>query len=235
MKLGNLIIAMVPIVCAEPAAAQAWYDPATIVHHAYVEGEGGATVEGRTRINIAATGLGSSDQSTTHSDDAFGGALVGYAPVQGVAVEAEGFYSRDNLSYAPTNPVFGTGGATRLYGGLGNLRLSLPVIPTFTLPLGSTGLSIGIDPYISPGIGRGNVQYTGRNGIYVYEADRNGFIWQAKAGVEIRVGQHFGFDIAYRYIQAPDFSHPDNFNSPSYTALARSNIQVVTAGLKYHF
>ena len=53
--------------------------------------------------------------------------------------------------------------------------------------------------------------------------------------MELRVGPHFGLDVAYRYIQAPDFGHPDSFNSTGYTALARSNVQAVTAGLKYHF
>ena len=221
--------------CASPAMAQDWYDPQVVLHHIYVEGEGGASVEGRTRIDIAATGLGSSEQSANHTHNAFGGALAGYAPVQGVAVEAEGFYSRDNLNYSPSNPVFGIGGATRLYGGFGNLRLSLPVVPTFTVPLGARAFPIGIDPYISPGIGRGNVEYAGRNGAYSYEADRDGFIWQAKAGVEIRAGRHFGLDIAYRYIQAPNFNHPDTFNSSDYSAYARSNVQAVTAGLKYYF
>ena len=235
MKIYAVASVLAASCCALPAAAQDWYQPMTILHHAYVEGEGGATVEGRTQIDAAGTGLGSLEQSATHTHDAFGGALIGWAPVQGVAVEGEGFYARDNLSYSPSNPVFGIGGATRLYGGLGNLRLSLPFVPSFTVPLGPHAFPIGIEPYVSPGIGRGNIEYAGRNGAYSYEADKDGFIWQAKAGVEIRAGEHFGLDLAYRYIQAPDFSHPDAFNSPGYTAFARSNFQVVTAGLKYHF
>ena len=236
MKLYAVAGALAVMAGALPAAAQDWYNPSVILHHTYVEGEGGATVEGRTRIDIAATGLGSSEQSATHTNDnAFGGALIGYAPVQGVAVEGEGFYARDNLYYTPNNPVFGIGGAARLYGGVGSLRLSLPFTPTFTVPLGAHSFPIGIEPYVAPGVGRGNIEYTGRNGAYSYEADRDGFIWQAKAGVEIKLANHFGVDIAYRYIQAPDFNHPDSFNSPGYTAYARSDFQAVTAGLKYYF
>ncbi len=236
MKVYALAAAVIAAASpALPAGAQAWYDPVTVFHHAYVEVEGGAAIEGRTKIDIAATGLGDSAQSASHSTDAFGGALIGYKPVQGVAFEAEGFYSRDNLSYSPNNPVFGIGGATRLYGGLGNLRLSLPFTPSYVVPLGPHSFPISVEPYIAPGIGRGNVEYAGRNGAFSYEADRDGFIWQAKAGVEFKAGDHIGLDIAYRYIQAPDFNHPDNFNSPGYTAFARSHLQAVTAGLKYYF
>lgn len=234
MKAYAIVGVLLAGASALPAAAQSWYDPMTLLHNTYVEVEGGAAVQGRTKVDIQAVGLGSSYQSTSHSTDAFGGALIGYKLAPFVAIEGEGFYSRDNLSYSPSNAVFGIGGATRTYGGFGNLRLSAP-IPAFTVPLGARTFPIRIEPYISPGIGRGNIQYTGRNGIYSYDAEHDGFIWQGKAGVEFRAGQHIGLDIAYRYIQAPNFNHPDAFNSANYSAYARSSMQVVTAGLKYYF
>ena len=168
---------------ALPAAAQqAWYDPAVLIHNSYVEVEGGAAFQGRNKIGIEASGLGASSQSAAQDTKAFGGALAGYKLAPGVAIEGEGVYTRSNLYYTPTNAVFGTGGATRTYGGLANLRLSLPFTPTYTLPLGPHALAIGIEPYISPGVGYGEVQFTGRNGAFSYDDDKGGLLWQAKAG-----------------------------------------------------
>ena len=235
MKAFVVTAALATASFAAPALAQSWYDPSTLLHNSYVEVEGGAAVQGRTKINIEATGLGSSSQSASQDTQAFAGALAGYRLAPGVAVEAEGVYSRDHLSYSPSNAVFGIGGATRTYGGLGNLKLSLPNPPSFTAPLGPYALPIAISPYISPGAGYGNVQYTGRNGAFSYDDDQDGFIWQAKAGVEISTGRHVAFDIAYRYLQSPEFTYPGSFNSPGYSALTRSHVQAVTAGLKYNF
>ncbi len=236
MKVYGLLGALALTSAALPAAAQQnWYDPAVLIHNSYVEVEGGAAFQGRTSIGIEATGLGASSQSAAQDTKAFGGALAGYKLAPGVAIEGEGVYTRNNLYYSPTNAVFGIGGATRTYGGLANLRLSLPFIPTYNLPLGQRSLAIGIEPYISPGVGYGDVQYTGRNGAFSYDDDKDGLLWQAKAGVEIHTGPHLAFDIAYRYLQSPDYDRPGSFNSPGYSALTRSHVQAATLGLKYDF
>lgn len=219
---------------ALPAAAQS-FDPYALLHNSYVEVEGGATVQGRTNSGIEAQGLGASSQSASESKDFFGGGLVGLNLANGISIEGEGVYSRNNQYFNPTNPVFGIGGATRTYGGLGNLKLSLPFTPTFNMPLGSHALAIGVKPYIAPGIGYGDVQYSGRNGAFSYQEDKDGFMWQAKAGVDFRFGEHFGLDIAYRYLQSPDYHGGGTFNSPDYSALTRSHVQAVTGGLKYYF
>lgn len=235
MKPSTIAAALGASFLALPAAAQTWYDPAVLLHNGYVEVEGGAAIQGRTKIDITASGLGQSSQSAAQDTKAFGGALVGYKLAEPVAVEVEGVYSRNNLSYTPNNAVFGIGGATRTYGGLANLRFSLPVTPTYTVPFGAHPIAIGISPYIAPGAGYGNIQYTGRNGVFSYSDNQDGFIWQAKAGVELRAGDHVALDIAYRYLQSPEYDRPGYFNSPNYTALTRSHIQAVTAGLKYYF
>ena len=236
MKFVSVLSALALTGVALPAAAQQnWYDPQVILHNSYVEVEGGAAFQGRTKIGIEASGLGASSQSAGQTTQAFGGALAGYKLAPGVAIEGEGVYTRNNLYYSPTNAVFGTGGATRTYGGLANLRLSLPFTPTYKLPLGQHSLAIGIEPYISPGVGYGEVQYTGRNGVFSYDDNQGGLLWQAKAGIEIQTGRHLAFDIAYRYLQSPDYDHPGSFNSPGYSALTRSHVQVGTLGLKYYF
>ena len=210
---------------AAPAIAQTWYDPQVLLHNSYAEVDGGASVQGRTKIGIAATGLAASAQSAAQDDDFLGGGLVGYSPVPGVSIEGEGLYYRDHLAYAPTNAVFGTGGATRTYGGLGNLKFSLPFTPQV--------MSFGFNPYIAAGIGYGDVQYTGRNGAFSYRDDADGFIWQGKAGLDIKVYRNIGLDLAYRYLQSPDFHTSGAFQN--YSILARTHVQAVTLGLRYSF
>ncbi len=210
---------------AQPAIAQSWYDPQVLLRNSYAEVEGGASVQGRTKIGIEATGLGASAQSTSQDDDFLGGGLVGYSPMPGVSIEGEGLYYRDRLAYAPTNAVFGTGGATRTYGGLGNLKFSLPFTPQV--------MSFGLNPYIAAGIGYGNVQYTGRDGATSYRDDADGFIWQGKAGLDIKLYRNIGLDLAYRYLQSPDFHTAGAFHD--YSILSRTHVQAVTLGLKYAF
>ena len=235
MKLYGIASVLVATSIALPAAAQAWYDPANLIHNSYVEVEGGAATEGRTKIGIEGQGLGASAQSASQDHDFFGGGLVGYKLAPGIAIEGEGIYSRNRLSYSPTNAVFGVGGATRTYGGLGNLRFSLPKNPTFSMNIASHPIKFGIEPYVAGGVGYGNVQYTGRNGAFSYVDDQDGLIFQGKAGIEFHFGEHIGFDISYRYLQSPDYTTPGSFVNTGYSALTRSHIQAATGGLKYYF
>ena len=227
---------MLTALCASlPAAAQTWYDPSQLLHHAYVEAEGGLDFQGRTKTDIAATGLGSLEQSASQDSEFFGGGLIGYDLAPAVSIEAEGIYSRDHLSFGSNNPVLGSGGATRTYGGLGNLRFSLPFTPTYTVNMMSHSIPIGFKPYIAGGIGRGNIELSGQNGAFSYRDSQDGFIWQGKAGLEIRTGGHIALDVGYRYLESPDYDHPGSFNSPGYSAITRSHLQAATVGLKYYF
>ena len=216
---------------AAPAFAQNFLDPASLLHNSYVEVEGGDTFQGRTHTDIAATGLGTSSNSGSLSDGIFGGALVGFGLTKNIAFEGEGVYTRTHLSYPTQNPLFGTAGATRTYGGLGNVKLSLPI----TTPYSFHALSFGVSPYIAGGIGYGNVQYTGVNGSFSYQDNQDGFIWQTKAGIEFKVGPHFALDVGYRYLQSPNFTTPGAFHGVDYSGLVRTHVQVGTLGLKYNF
>ena len=218
-----------------PAAAQDWYAPSRLLQHSYAEVEGGLDFQGRTKVDIAATGLGTSEQSAAQDSEFFGGGLVGYDLSPAVSIEAEGVYSRDHLGYSPGNALLGTGGATRTYGGLGNLRFSLPFMPTYNMTVLSHTIPIGFKPYIAGGIGRGNIEFSGRNGAFAYRDSQDGFIWQGKAGLEIRTGRHVALDIAYRYLESPDYNYPGSFNSPGYSSITRSHLQAATVGLKYYF
>jgi opacity protein-like surface antigen len=212
---------------AAPASAQMIPDAMTLLHNSYVEVEGGGVFEGRTKDNIAATGLGTSSSSASLNSDVFGGALVGYNLTPMISVEAEGIWTRQHLSYATNDPIFGQGGAVRTYGGLANAKIGIPYTAHFMM--------FGVTPYVAGGIGYGNVQYTGRNGNFTYEDDRNGFMWQGKAGLEIKTGQHLAFDIAYRYLEAPEYTTPGAFYNAGYSGVAKTHVQAATLGVKYMF
>ncbi len=215
---------------ALPASAQrlpnlSFLDPAALAQKGYVELEGGDITRGATIDQVAATGLGTSRASSRFKDDFLGGALAGYTFIKGVSVEAEGLYARTHYSYGTTDPVFGGEGAIRTYGGLGNLKLSLPLTTHFS--------RFGLQPYVAGGIGFGKVEYNGVNGAFAYQDQQSGFIWQGKAGVEVDMGRHVALDVGYRYLQTPDYLI--SFNGGNYSALARSHLQAVTLGLKFNF
>ena len=220
------------LIAAQPAAAQglpdlSFLDPAALAQKAYIEVDGGDITSGATFDHVAATGLGTSRSATRLQDDFLGGALAGYTLVKGVSLEAEGVYARTHYGYATPEPVFGDHGAIRTYGGLGNLKLSLPLTTHF--------YRFGVQPYIAGGIGYGKVEYNGVNGNFAYADHQSGFIWQGKAGVEVDMGRHVALDLAYRYLQAPDYTTPGSFEGAGYSALARSHLQAVTLGLKFNF
>jgi opacity protein-like surface antigen len=227
MKLIACTTALIAFAIALPACAQMFPDPSTVLHNSYVEVEGGGVFQGRTKNNIEATGLGTSSQSTSLNSDVLGGALVGYNLTDMISVEAEGLWTREHLSYASNNPIFGQGGAIRTYGGLMNAKIGIPYTAQFMM--------FGVTPYIAGGIGYGNVQYTGRNGNFTYADDHNGFMWQGKAGLEIKTGQHLAFDIAYRYLEAPEYTTPGAFYNAGYSGVAKAHVQAATLGLKYMF
>ncbi|MHB8283169.1 MAG: outer membrane beta-barrel protein [Caulobacteraceae bacterium] len=227
MKLTALITALTASGIALPASAQMLPDLATVIHNSYVEVEGGGAFQGRTKNQIAGNGLGTSAQSASLDSDVLGGALVGYSLTDMISVEAEGLWTREHLSYASNNPLFGQGGAARTYGGLMNAKIGIPYTAHFML--------FGVTPYVAGGIGYGNIQYTGRNGNFTYADDNNGFMWQGKAGLEIKAGKHIAFDLAYRYLEAPQYTTPGAFYNVGYSGVAKAHVQAATLGVKYLF
>ena len=228
MKVAILVAGLASAM-ALPAAAQSvnFLDPAALAQKSYVEIEGGGTVQGAVIDGVAASGLGASRGSSRLKDDFFGGALAGFTLVRGLSVEAEGVYTRTHYGFKAPEPVFGSAGAFRTYGGLGNLKLSLPL---------TTRISrFGIQPYIAGGIGYGRVEFRGVNGAFAYRDRADGFMWQGKAGVEVDLGRHLALDLGYRYLQAPDYTTPGAFKGVNYSALARSHLQAATVGLKFNF
>ena len=223
---GTLAAPLAALFVAGSASAETWYDPAVFLPKTYVELEGGTTFGGRTKEQVSAYGLGASSQSASQSDDLFAGGLVGYQLTDIISVEGEGVYSRNHQTFVG-DPILGSGGATRTYGGLANVKLGVPYVTHF--------MGISIKPYVAGGIGYGQVQYTGQNGAYSYQDEQSGFIWQGKAGLEFNTGSHIGFDIAYRYLSSPRYDTPGSFSNTNYSAQIQSHQQAVTLGVKYSF
>jgi hypothetical protein len=223
---GTLVAPLATLLLVNSASAQTWYDPSVFLPKTYVELEGGATVEGRTKEQVSAYGLGATSQSASESDDLFAGALVGYKLTDMISVEGEGIYSRNHQAFVG-DPILGSGGATRTYGGLANVKIGAPYATHV--------MGISIKPYVAGGVGYGQIQYTGENGAFSYADRQNGFLWQGKVGVEIETGYHIGLDIAYRYLSSPRYDTPGSFSNTNYSALAQSHLQAVTAGIFYRF
>jgi outer membrane protein W len=222
----TLVAPLATLLLSGSASAQTWYDPAVFLPKTYVELEGGATVEGRTKAQVSAYGLGATSQSASQSDDLFAGGLVGYKLTDMISIEGEGIYTRNHQAFVG-DPTLGSGGATRTYGGLANVKIGVPYVTHF--------MGLSIKPYVAGGVGYGQVQYTGQNGAFSYVDQQNGFLWQGKAGVEIETGYHIGLDIAYRYLSSPRYDTPGSFSNTNYSALVQSHLQAVTAGVIYRF
>ena len=211
---------------ALPASAQgfdALLNPHLYTDGAYVEAEGGSSFQGAT----------TEFNSTPNEDDKgsghfragyFGGAIFGKRIAPGLALELEGIYLNNHYDRA-TELFQGTSGSSRTFGGLGNVRLSLPydyhVYRNFA-----------VVPYVAGGIGYGGTRYQTSAPL---DASQGGFLYQAKAGLEIKTGTPISFDFGYRYIGTPEFDR--SFIGPGGQSSfeLRGHTQVATGGIKYTF
>jgi opacity protein-like surface antigen len=210
---------------AVPAFAQGdgWMNPSTYLNGTYVEAQGGSTFQGATTQFNSGQGPVAANQNegSGHFRPGWlGSALVGHKLAPGLSVEAEGVYITNNYNHQ-TELAQGVGGDSRTYGGFGNLRFALPYdykISRFALV-----------PYIAGGIGYGDV----RTRLTNLETDNSGFMWQGKAGIEIKTGTPISFDLGYRYVEAPDVSGHYDDHTASFEQ--RTHIQAATFGVKYSF
>jgi len=210
---------------ALPASAQGLnlMDPHTYTDGAYVEATGGSTFQGATtEFN---SGPGDANKGSGHfRPGEFGSATFGKRVAPGLALELEGVYLSNNYNRA-TEITQGTGGSSRTYGGLANVRFSLPydyhITPRFS-----------VVPYIAAGAGYGDVHYRTTAPI---DADQGGLMWQAKTGIEVKTGTPISFDFGYRYIGTPQYSQDFVGAGGDSSFRLRSHVQVATGGIKYTF
>jgi opacity protein-like surface antigen len=216
---------------ALPAAAQTaggLTDPMTYLRGSYVELEGGGSFQGATTEFNSPAGQIANQGSGHFRAGYLGGAILGHDLAPGVGVELEGLYLNNEYNTA-TNITQGVYGHTSTYGGLANLKFSLPfdyhVTPRFALV-----------PYAAAGAGYGQVRYhTGAGGVDFVNDTQDGFMWQAKAGVEVKTGTPVSLDIGYRYLETPDY-HQDFLGAGGGSSFEmRSHAQVATVGLRYTF
>ena len=211
---------------ALPASAQGFgylADPNFYLRGAYVEANGGASFQGATTEFNSTPG--EADKGSGHFRAGyFGSGVFGKRVAPGLAFEVEGIYLNNHYD-RETEDAQGTSGRTRTYGGLANIRLSVPydyhVYRNFA-----------VVPYVAAGAGYGQVRY---DTSAPFHDSQSGFLWQAKAGLEIKTGTPVSFDFGYRYIGTPE-DHQDFLGAGGQSSFQlRSHAQVATGGIKYTF
>jgi opacity protein-like surface antigen len=212
---------------AVPAFAQGndWTNPSTYLNGTYVEATGGSTFQGATtQYNSSEGGQNpGANQGSGHIRPGwFGSALVGHKLAPGLSVEAEGIYMTGN--FHPVTYATGTvGGDSRTYGGFGNVRFAIPYdykISRFALV-----------PYVAGGIGYGDI----RTNLTNLSTDQSGYMWQGKAGIEIKTGTPVSFDLGYRYVEAPHADGAASTVASSSSFEQKTHMQAATFGVKYSF
>lgn len=231
MKLFAFAAAFAACAVALPAAAQglgSLTDPQTYLRGGYVELEGGSPFQGATTEFNSGQGLGDNKGSGHFQAGYFGGAIFGHKLAPGVGVELEGVYLKNRYdSYTVATQM--TAGHSQTYGGLANLKFSLPfdyhVTPRFALV-----------PYVAVGAGYGETDYrTGYNGVSYLSDGQGGFMWQAKSGVEVKTGTPISFDLGYRYMETPDYHGDFAGEGGTSSFQLKTHVQTATAGIKYTF
>jgi hypothetical protein len=215
---------------AMPAAAQglgSLTNPQTYLRGSYLELEGGSPFQGATTEYNSTVGLGSNKGSGHFQAGYFGGAIFGHKLAPGVSVELEGVYLKNRYD-TYTEATQQTAGHAQTYGGLTNLKFSLPydyhITPRFALV-----------PYVGVGAGYGETDYKTGYGGATYLADgQGGFMWQAKSGIEVKTGTPVSFDFGYRYMETPDY-HADFQDGGASSFQLKTHVQTATAGIKYTF
>jgi opacity protein-like surface antigen len=220
------LAALAACALALPASAQGLdglWNPHTYLDGSYVEATGGSTFQGATtEFN---SGTGNANKGSGHFDaGGFGSLTFGKRVAPGLSVELEGLYFNNRYDRA-TIETQGTAGNMRTYGGVANLRFSLPYDYRVTQ-------RIALVPYVGVGAGYGQVHY---NTTAPFDDSQSGLLWQAKTGVEIKTGTPISFDLGYRYIGTPEDSHDFVGADGDSSFRLRSHAQAATAGVKYTF
>ena len=234
------LTALAACAVALPAAAQdapapgttsggfgALTDPQTYLRGSYVELEGGSPFQGATTEFNSAQGVGANKGSGHFQPGYFGGAVFGHKLAPGLAVELEGVYFKNRYNVA-TEFTQQTAGSSQTYGGLANLKFSLPYDYHVTH-------RFAVVPYVAAGVGYGESDYhTGYGGQTYLDDGQSGLLWQAKTGLEIKTGTPISFDLGYRYMGTPDYRQ-DYVNGGADSFELKTHVQTATAGIKYTF
>jgi opacity protein-like surface antigen len=193
------------------------------IHRLYVEGDGGAGIAGTVVDHTYIPKSSSREVSGLHSNG-YGDALVGYSLTPVLAIEGEGLYTQERF--------IKRGGLRNLqmqtYGGLVNLKASVPVLPH----LGR----FGFVPYAALGVGYGDVGYSKATFPYASGSlTHSGLLAQGRGGVEITTGTPISIDIGYRYLRTPEYEARGTINGGSASDDLRTHVQAMTAGIRYTF
>jgi hypothetical protein len=225
-------VALAACAVALPASAEGLgglTDPQTYLRGSYVELEGGSPFQGATTEYNNVSGPNGQNTGSGHFQAGyFGGAIFGHRLAPGLAVELEGVYLKNRYDDA-TEFTQQTAGHTQTYGGLANLKFSLPydyhITPRFA-----------VVPYVAVGAGYGETDYkTGYAGTTYLNDGQAGLLWQTKVGLELKTGTPISFDLGYRYMGTPDYHQDFQGADGAQSFQLKSHMQAATAGIKYTF
>lgn len=181
----------------------------------------GAGVAGKVDIDATVPGVaGSLDEDIKAG--LFASALVGHALGNGLSVEAEAYYGKNDIKTADLDAVLGRDADARIqsYGVLANLKLEAPT------PYDLGGLKVA--PYVAGGVGYGGVKFR-----FDGASDTDGgFTWQLKAGLAIQSSDQLTWDLGYRYLTTAKYKANDGLGT---SLEVDGHIHAVTAGVRLNF
>jgi opacity protein-like surface antigen len=182
----------------------------------YLQANIGSGLAGTTHIDASAYGIGSSSGDLDPKVGIFASGGYGYAFKNGLAVEVEAVYARNDISTGSLNQLIGTPAkaSVEAYGGLVNLVYAV----------GRLGPVV---PYVGAGVGYGEARYT----ILGVSDGATGVMWQARAGLSYPVNPTTSLDLGYRYLDTPQYK----FTGTGTALKAHTALDILSAGVRYRF
>jgi opacity protein-like surface antigen len=181
----------------------------------------GAGLAGQVELDATVPGrAGSADEDLKAG--LFASALVGHAFGNGLSLEAEAYYGKNDIKTGDLDAVLGFALDARVqsYGAMANLKLEAPT------PYDMGGLKVA--PYVAGGVGYGGVKFRAAGAS---DSD-GGFTWQLKAGLAIQSSDQLTWDLGYRYLTSAKYKANDGLGT---SLEADTHIHALTAGVRLNF
>jgi opacity protein-like surface antigen len=197
--------------------------PYLSIHRLYVQGDGGASIAGAVEDHTYLPKVTSKEDSGLH-DNGYGDVIVGYQVNRVFAAELEGIYTQERfIKFGGLRDLH-----MQTYGGLANLKASVPILPRFG--------RFGFVPYVALGVGYGDVAFSRATFPYSSGAlTHEGLLAQGRGGVQITTGTPLSFDIGYRYLRTPEYDVTGVDAGKSASDDLRTHVQAITGGVRWSF
>jgi opacity protein-like surface antigen len=183
----------------------------------------GSGVGGSANGNVTPTGSSSAIVSGDFSPKPgiFVSGTIGVEAPYGLALEAEGIYANNNVQTDALNSQLNLSvdASSATWGAMGNLIYRMKFLGP-------------VEPYIGVGGGYGRARYEALG----LTLNKDGLMWQARAGVSYPVYRKVWLELGYRYLNEPEL-HFDNIpvNGTNYSLHATTRLHTVTAGVRVYY